>query len=159
MFRDTSLSLFIDRAPDTVSIGVWGNYHALSLDSNAQREELEMSSMIIRVSVIRCDPSQFERLRAMMVEVEAALRPGIEAMPGFLAFYAGEDAALSAFINTSFWETLEQAQQLDRFQPMLEAGKQFVAAGARFDRPIMNHTVLWEFGNARIRREAPSGGT
>ena len=105
-----------------------------------------MSGVIIRVSVIRCEPSEFECLRTMMVEVEAALRPGIEAMPGFLAFYAGEDAATSALINTSFWETLEQAHQLDHFQPMLEAGKRFTAAGARFERPIMNHRVLWEFG-------------
>ena len=109
-----------------------------------------MSNMIIRVSVIRCDPSVFERLRTMMIEVQEALRPGIEALPGFLAFYAGEDPALAALINTSFWETLEQAQQLDHFQPMLEAGKRFAAAGARFERPIMNHRVLWEFGKARL---------
>jgi hypothetical protein len=112
----------------------------------------------MRISVIRCDPSQFERLRTMMIEVEAALRPGIEALPGLLAFYAGDDAANSALVNTSFWETLEQAQQLDHFQPMLEAGKRFTAAGARFERPIMNHTILWEFGDARLRREVPSAG-
>jgi len=117
-----------------------------------------MSSVVMRTSVIRCDLSQFERLRAMMIEAEAALRPGIKALPGLLAFYAGEDAATSALINTSFWETLEQAHQLDHFQPMLELGKHFVAAGARFDRPIMNHTVLWEFGNARLRREVPPAG-
>lgn len=107
-----------------------------------------MSSVVMRVSVIRCDPSNFERLRTMMVEAEAALRPGIEALPGLLGFYAGEDAAVSALINTSFWRTLAEAQQLDHFQPMLDLGKDFVAAGARFDRPIMNHRVLWEFGEA-----------
>lgn len=107
-----------------------------------------MRSLVIRTSVIRCDPSQFERLRTMMVEAEAELRPGIEAMPGLLAFYAGADAAASALINTSLWDTLEHAQQLDHFQPMLESGKRFVVAGARFDRPIMNHRVLWEFGTS-----------
>ena len=111
-----------------------------------------MSNVVIRVSVIRCDPSQFEHLRAMMVDAEPVLQPGIEALPGLLAFYAGEDVANSALINTSFWETLEQAHQLDRFQPMLDLGKHFVAAGARFDRPIMNHSILWEFGGARIKR-------
>jgi hypothetical protein len=116
-------------------------------------EEIEMSSVIIRISVIRCDPSNFERLRTMMVEAESVLRPGVEALPGLLAFYAGEDAATASLINTSFWETLEQAQQLDHFQPMLDLGKRFVAAGARFDRPIMNQSVLWEFGNARFALE------
>ena len=123
-----------------------------------RREEIKMSSVVMRISVFRCDPSQFERLRTMMVEVEAVLRPGIEALPGLLAFYAGEDAANSAFINTSFWETLEQAQQLDHFQPMIEAGKRFTAAGARFERPIMNHRVLWEFGDARLRRGGLGAG-
>jgi hypothetical protein len=117
-----------------------------------------MSSVVIRTSVFRCDPSEFERLRTMLVEVEAALRPGIEALPGLLAFYAGVDAANLAFINTSFWETLEQAQQLDHFQPMQEAGQRFAAAGARFERPIMNHRVLWEFGDARVRRDGEGGG-
>jgi hypothetical protein len=97
--------------------------------------------------MIRCDPAQFERIRTMLVEAEAELRPGIEALPGFLAFYAGADAASSSFINTSFWETLEHARQMDHFRPMLESGKRFTAAGARFDRPITNHLVLWEFGN------------
>ena len=117
-----------------------------------------MSSVVIRISVFRCDPSQFARLRAMLVEIEALLRPGIEALPGLLAFYAGEDPANSAFTNTSFWETLEQARQLAHFQPMLEAGKRFAAAGAQFERPIMNHQVIWEFGDARLKRGRPATG-
>jgi hypothetical protein len=82
----------------------------------------------------------------MMLDVEADLRPGIEAMPGLLAFYAGADEATLSLINTSVWDTLEHAKQLDTFQPMLDAGKQFVAAGAVFERPIMNHVSLWRIG-------------
>jgi hypothetical protein len=108
-----------------------------------------MSSAVIRVSVIRCDPSQFERLHTIIVESEASLRPGVEALPGFLTYYAGEDAATSSFSNISFWQTVEHAQQMERFQPMLDLAKRAAAAGARFDRPIMNHAILWEFGNAR----------
>lgn|SRR5690348_15434319 len=105
-----------------------------------------MSEPVIRVSIIRCDATKFALLRRMMLDVEADLRPGIEAMPGLLAFYAGADEATLSLINTSVWDTLEHAKQLDTFQPMLDAGKQFVAAGAVFERPIMNHVSLWRIG-------------
>ena len=105
-----------------------------------------MSDRVLRVSVLRCDATKFALLRGMMLEVEAALRPGIEAMPGLLAFYAGADEATLSLINTSVWDSLEHAKQLDTFQPMLDAGKQFVAAGAEFERPIMNHVSLWRCG-------------
>ncbi len=105
-----------------------------------------MSEPVIRVSIIRCDATRFALLRRMMLEAEADLRPGIEAMPGLLAFYAGADEATSSLINVSVWDTLEHARQLDSFQPMLDAGKRFVAEGARFERPIMNHASLWRCG-------------
>jgi hypothetical protein len=41
---------------------------------------------------------------------------------------------------------LEHARQLDHFQPMLDAGKRFAAAGASFERPIMNYATMWRFG-------------
>ena len=46
---------------------------------------------IVRVSIIRCAPDKFAELQQMMVEAEKVLRSGIEAMRGFLAFYAGAD--------------------------------------------------------------------
>lgn len=105
-----------------------------------------MPDTVLRVSILRCDATNFASLREMMVDAEAALRPGIEALPGLLVFYAGADEATSSLINTSVWDTLEHARQLDTFQPMLDAGKRFVAAGARFERPIMHYTSLWRFG-------------
>jgi hypothetical protein len=105
-----------------------------------------MSDSVVRVSILRCDATKFALLREMMLDAEADLRPGIEAMPGLLDFYAGADEATSSLINTSVWDTLEHAKQLDTFQPMLDAGKQFVAAGATFERPIMHYTSLWRFG-------------
>ena len=101
---------------------------------------------VVRISIARCDAAQFDTLRQMMIDSEAALRPGIEAMPGHVAFYAGADSATASLTNVSLWDSLKHAQQLDRFQPMLDAGKRFAAAGARFERPIMNHTSLWHFG-------------
>jgi hypothetical protein len=105
-----------------------------------------MSDSVVRVSILRCDATRFALLRRMMLDAEAALRPGIEAMPGLLLFYAGADEATSSLINTSVWDTLEHARQLDTFRPMLDAGKLFVAEGATFERPIMHYASLWRFG-------------
>ena len=45
--------------------------------------------------------------------------------------------------NVSVWETLADAKQLDTLQAMLDLAPPFVAAGARFERPITNHETLW----------------
>ena len=104
---------------------------------------------IVRVSIIRCAPDKFAELRQMMIEVEKALRPGIERMPGLLSFYAGADETTSSLTNVSLWVDLNSAKQLDRYQPMLDSGKEFVAKGATFERPIMNYTTLWQAQSAK----------
>ncbi|HEV2270240.1 MAG TPA: hypothetical protein VGR92_12325 [Steroidobacteraceae bacterium] len=80
----------------------------------------------------------------MAMEADPVLRPGIEAMPGLLAFYFAADEATSSLANVSLWTSLEAAKQLDTFQPMLDLGKPFIAKGATFERPIMNHATLWQ---------------
>ena len=52
-------------------------------------------------------------------------------MRGFISFYAGADEATSSLTNVSLWVDLDAAKQLDHFQPMLDAGKEFVAGGRR----------------------------
>lgn len=99
---------------------------------------------IVRVSIIRCSPDKFPELRRMMIEADAVLRPGIESMRGLLSFYAGSDEANLSLNNVSLWADLDAAKQLDHFQPMLDLGKEFVAKGAVFERPIMNYTTLWQ---------------
>jgi hypothetical protein len=99
---------------------------------------------IVRVSILRCPSDRFGEMRQMMVEAEKVLRPGIEVMPGLVAFYVGADEATSSLTNVSLWVDLDAAKQLDRFQPMLDSGKPFVAKGAIFERPIMNYTTLWQ---------------
>ena len=99
---------------------------------------------IVRVSIIRCPPDKFAEIRQMMIETEKVLRPGIEAMRGLLTFYAGADEMTSSLTNVSVWADLDAARQLDHFQPMLDLGKQFVANGATFERPIMNYATLWQ---------------
>ena len=98
----------------------------------------------IRVSVIRCHPQQFAELKQMMADSIAVLEPGIRQMHGLIHFYAGEDEAVNSLTNVSVWRTLEDAKQLDTFQPMLDLGKVFVSKGATFERPIMNYTSQWE---------------
>lgn len=99
---------------------------------------------VVRVSIIRCAPDRFAELRQMMIDAEKVLGPGIASLPGFLGFHAGADEAASSLSNVSWWTDVDSAKQLDRFQPMLDAGKEFVAHGATFERPIMNYMPLWQ---------------
>ena len=105
-------------------------------------------ALVVRVSILRCSPEQFAACSKMMADFEAALRPGIEAMPGLVAYYAGADEATSSLHNTSVWDTLEHAKQMDTFQPMLDSAKHFAAQGVAFERPIMNYATLWKIGSA-----------
>jgi hypothetical protein len=104
---------------------------------------------IVRVSILRCAPDKFAEMRQMMTDAEKVLRPGIESMRGLLAFYVGADEASSSLANVSLWLDLAAAKQLDSFQPMLDSGKEFVAKGATFERPIMNYATLWQLGPAK----------
>ena len=103
-----------------------------------------MQQPVVRVSILRCAPENFAELERMMAESDAILRPGIEAMPGLIHFYAGADQATSSLMNVSIWKTLDDAKQLDSYQPMLDLGKDFVRKGATFERPIMNYLTQWE---------------
>jgi hypothetical protein len=98
----------------------------------------------VRVSVIRCQPQHFAGLKKMMADAMDVLGTGIRGMRGLIHFYAGEDEAVSSLVNVSVWRTLEDAKQLDTFQPMLDLGKAFVSKGATFERPIMNYASQWE---------------
>lgn len=99
---------------------------------------------IVRVSIIRCAPDKLTEFRKMMAHSDQELRPGIEAMRGLLAYYAGIDEATSSLTNVSVWVDLAAAKQMDSFEPMLELGRKFVANGATFERPIMNYATLWQ---------------
>jgi hypothetical protein len=103
-----------------------------------------MQQPVVRVSILRCAPEKFAEFQQMMIETDSILRPGIEAMPGLISFYVGADEATSSLSQVSLWKTLDDAKQLDTFQPMLDLGKAFVQKGATFERPIMNYSTLWQ---------------
>jgi hypothetical protein len=113
--------------------------------------EGEPMQPVVRISILRCARENFDNLQRMMTDADAVLRPGIEAMPGLISFYAGADEATLSLMNVSIWTTLENAKQLDTYQPMLDLGKTFVQAGATFERPIMNHLTLWQLHGAASR--------
>jgi hypothetical protein len=115
--------------------------------SRAADWEGGMTLPVVRVSILRCEPEQFQSLRGKMVEAEEVLSPGIRAMTGLIAYFAGADEASCSLTNVSIWETETDARQMERFQPMLDLGKSFAEAGARFERPIMNYQRLWTIGN------------
>jgi len=79
-----------------------------------------------------------------MAESEAVLEPGIRGMRGLIHFYTGQDEETLSLSNVSVWRTLEDAKQLDTYQPMLDLGKVFISKGARFERPVMNYVSQWE---------------
>jgi hypothetical protein len=105
---------------------------------------------IVRVSVLRCHPQHFAELKKMMAESIAVLEPGIRKMRGLIHLYTGEDEATNSLAQVSMWRTLEDAKQLDTFQPMLDLGKVFVSKGATFERPVMNYTSQWEIAPGRL---------
>jgi hypothetical protein len=101
---------------------------------------------VVRVSILRCKPEQFPEFERMMTEAGAVLLPGIRAMRGCRGYFAGSDQATSSLSNVSVWNTLDDAKQMEQFQPMLDLGKRFLDAGATFERPIMNYATLWQLG-------------
>jgi hypothetical protein len=102
------------------------------------------TSPVVRISILRCKAERFEEFERMMSESAAILLPGIRAMHGRRAYFAGSDQATSSLSNVSVWDTPEDANQMERFQPMLDLGKRFLDAGATFERPIMNYGTLWQ---------------
>lgn len=105
------------------------------------------SSPVVRVSIMRCAAERFDEFVKMMTESQQLLEPGIHAMRGCRMYFAGADEATSSLTNVSIWDTIDDAKQMERFQPMLDLGKRFSDAGATFERPIMNYAPLWQFGS------------
>lgn len=102
--------------------------------------------LVVRVALVRCDPENFALISDKMQESEKELRPGIEAMPGLVAFYAGADSETLTLTNVSIWDSVEHAKQLDTFAPMVALAREFIADGGRPERPVMNHVMQWSFG-------------
>jgi hypothetical protein len=112
--------------------------------TQAQGETTNMAVPIVRISLGTFDADKVAIVEAKLMESRAVLEDGIRAMRGNLGYYVGIDRKNNAISNVSLWETVEAAEQMATFQPMLDLAGAFVALGVRFQRPILNTTTLWE---------------
>ena len=100
---------------------------------------------VVRVSILTVPEGHIDEAVDTMRKAEAELM-GIQRLKGLRAFFAGVDRARSQSTNVSVWDSVESAEQLSTFQPMLDLGKQFVAKGITFLRPIPDFDCLWQWG-------------
>jgi hypothetical protein len=102
------------------------------------------SAPIIRISLGFFDADKAADLvERKLTETRGLLEPGVRAMRGNLGYFVGIDRAAGAMHNVSLWETVEDANQMASFQPMLDLAGEFIALGVRFQRPILNCETLW----------------
>jgi len=102
---------------------------------------------VVRVSIFTIPSDRLDEAAEAMRSAEAELI-GIKQLTGLCAFFAGVDRERSQITNVSVWDSVEHAEQMSTFQPMLDLGKRFVAEmGATFVRPIPNFQCLWQWGD------------
>jgi len=99
---------------------------------------------VIRISLGTFDAQKAAVVEAKLIESKAALETGIRAMRGNLGYYAGIDRKNNAMSNVSLWESIETAEQMATFQPMMDLAGAFIALGVRFQRPILNCATVWQ---------------
>ena len=104
----------------------------------------DMAAPVIRISLGTFDSDKAAIVEAKLIESKAVLEAGIRAMRGNLGYYVGIDRRNNAMSNVSLWDSVEAAEQMATFQPMLDLARTFVALGVQFQRPILNLTTLWE---------------
>lgn len=108
----------------------------------------DMAASVIRISLGTFDSDKAAIVETKLIESKAALETGIRAMRGNLGYYVGIDRRNNAISNVSLWDSVEAAEQMATFQPMLDLAKTFVALGVQFQRPILNLATLWELPRA-----------
>jgi hypothetical protein len=104
----------------------------------------DMAAPVIRISLGTFESDKAAIVEAKLIESKAALETGIRAMRGNLGYYVGIDRRNNAISNVSLWDSVDAAEQMATFQPMLDLAKTFVALGVQFQRPILNLTTLCE---------------
>jgi hypothetical protein len=103
-----------------------------------------MVPAFIRISLGTFDAEKAAIVEAKLIESKVTLEIGIRAMRGNLGYYVGIDRKNNAISNVSLWDSVEAAEQMATFQPMLDLAGAFIALGVRFQRPILNLATLWE---------------
>jgi hypothetical protein len=104
----------------------------------------DVAAPVIRISLGTFESDKAAIVEAKLIESKAELETGIRAMRGNLGFYVGIDRKNNAISSVSLWDSVDAAEQMATFQPMLDLARTFVALGVKFQRPILNLTTLWE---------------
>jgi hypothetical protein len=104
-----------------------------------------MKTSVVRVSIGFFDAGKAAAMERRLMDSKSALEPGIRSMRGNLSYAAGIDRAHYALVNVSVWRSVEDAEQMATFKPMLDLAQEFTALGVRFQRPILNFETVWEF--------------
>ena len=99
--------------------------------------------MIVRISRANFEPERAADIELRMRRASDSLSPALRRLTGLVSFYAAVDAASGTMVNVSLWQTLDYARQLDSLAEMQALATEFVAAGARFERPIINYDSMW----------------
>ena len=105
-----------------------------------------MSDVVVRTSILTLPPERLAEAEAILVTAEDDLR-GILDLSGLIAYFAGVDRQRSQLINVSFWNTVDDAEQMSTFQPMLDLAQRLAPLGATFLRPIPNFETVWHWGD------------
>ncbi|MGA2549154.1 MAG: hypothetical protein ABSF50_03310 [Burkholderiaceae bacterium] len=100
---------------------------------------------VVRVSVLTIPRDRIDQATEAMRRAELEVI-GIKNLKGLRTFFAGVDRDRSQLTNVSVWDSVEDAEQMSTFQPMLDLAKKFAADGATFLQPIPNFQCLWEWG-------------
>jgi hypothetical protein len=108
-----------------------------------------MQAPVIRISIGKFDSDQAGVVEARLRDSRTSLEDGIRAMRGNLAYYVGIDRTNHAMHNVSVWASVDDANQMATFAPMLALGAEFAALGVRFERPILNCDTLWQLDPLR----------
>ena len=103
-------------------------------------------SSVVRVSILTIPEGRIDEAAEAMRKAEAEVK-GILQLEGLRSYFAGVDRARSQLTNVSVWDSLENAEQMSSFQPMLNLAKRFAADGATFLQPIPNFDCLWQWGD------------
>ena len=114
-----------------------------------------MAGPVIRISLGFFDAEKREQVETWLAESRERLESGIRALNGQRGYFVGVDRINNAMHNVSFWDSVEDAAQMATFQPMLDLAHEFLALGARFQRPILNFDTLWNLPAESAAGRAP----
>ena len=114
------------------------------LAPTAGAEPAAPSGQIVRLSRASFPAQKFDEVERRLAESQHTLIPALRGLAGCLHYHAAIDRESSTMINVSVWRSLEEADQMRTFAPMLALAESFAQVGVRFERPIINYRVLWQ---------------